>query len=72
MDQSLCDKLNALPREDRIKFRDELNKVLNDRTYAIRQYGFTEEDYNNLSSQSIGKAQERLYQELFEGKEKTL
>lgn len=65
MNKELCDKLNALPIEERKMFSKELNLILNDRTSAA-MYGIIGEDYNKLPLEKVEEVEEKLYHNLFE------
>jgi hypothetical protein len=65
MNKELCDKLNALPVEDRKKYCAELDTVFTDSVYAFRHYNMSREQYNNPSQETKEKFEEIIYNKMF-------
>jgi hypothetical protein len=70
MNKELCDKLNALPIEDRKKYCAELETVFTDHVYAQRTYGLSREEYNNPSQEIKEKFEEIIYKKMFANNDK--
>jgi hypothetical protein len=65
MNKELCDKLNALPVEDREKYKKERDSTFNDFVYAARHYNMSKDEYNNLSDETRNKFELIIYTKLF-------
>jgi len=64
MNPNLEEDIKSLPKDKKIKFKEELHAILNDIQYSLL-YGIPLKDYSHPSNEEIELVKQKLYNEMF-------